>query len=102
MNNQFAAGALESLGNPTRLSIYRTLVRAGPGGMPVGMLKDRLSVPGSTLSHHISHLVGAGLVSQNREGRVLRCTANYETMNDLIAYLVEECCRDDPSGGGRC
>lgn len=89
-----AAAALESLGNETRLALYRTLVRAGPQGLPVGQLRERIQIPGSTLSHHIAHLVAAGLVSQNREGRVLRCTANYPTMRALVDYLIEECCED--------
>ena len=63
--------------------------------MPVGTLKEKIAIPGSTLSHHIARLVAAGLVSQNREVRVLRCTANYPAMQELVAYLVEECCRDD-------
>ncbi|MGE0624504.1 MAG: ArsR/SmtB family transcription factor [Pseudomonadales bacterium] len=99
MNSHTAATALESLGNETRLRIFRTLVRAGPAGLPVGSLKDKLDIPGSTLSHHIAHLVGAGLMAQNREGRTLRCTANFGTMRDLVDYLVAECCADDD---GRC
>lgn len=95
MNNQTAATALESLGNETRLRIFRALVRAGPSGLPVGKLKDKLRIPGSTLSHHISQLVAAGLMSQAREGRVLRCTANFATMRNLVDYLVEECCAED-------
>ena len=95
MNNQRAATALESLGNETRLSIFRALVRAGPTGLPVGKLKDKLKVPGSTLSHHIAHLVAAGLLAQQREGRVLRCTANFTAMASLVDYLVKECCVDD-------
>ena len=94
MDNQTAAEALESLGNEKRLAIYRQLVRAGPTGLPVGSLKDRVGIPGSTLSHHVAHLVGAGLISQNREGRVLRCTANFGTMQALVDYLVKECCED--------
>lgn len=94
MNNHAAAEALESLGNEKRLTIFRQLVRAGPAGLPVGRLKDRVGIPGSTLSHHVAHLVAAGLVSQNREGRVLRCTANFDTMQDLVDYLVKECCED--------
>ena len=94
MDNRTAATALESLGNEKRLTVYRLLVRAGPAGLPVGQLRDRLEVPGSTLSHHISHLVNAGLVSQIREGRVLRCTANFAAMQQLVDYLVEECCAD--------
>ena len=94
MNVKSAASALESLGNETRLKIYRSLVRAGPKGMAVGKLKDKVGIPGSTLSHHIAHLVNARLVSQTREGRVLRCTANYTVMSSLVDYLMKECCED--------
>ncbi len=89
-----AARALERLGNETRLGIFRTLVRAGLDGLPVGRLQQRLGIPGSTLSHHIGHLVSCKLVTQKREGRVLRCTVNYTKMNALVAYLVKECCQD--------
>jgi DNA-binding transcriptional ArsR family regulator len=89
-----ASNALESLGNESRLSIFRVLVRAGPAGLPVGKLQQRLHIPGSTLSHHISHLVNCQLVLQRREGRIRRCTVNYARMNALMAYLVKECCQD--------
>ena len=95
MNVKTAAGALESLGNETRLTIYRALVRAGPAGLPVGRLRDRIGIPGSTLSHHIAQLVASDLVSQDREGRVLRCRANYPKMQALVDYLVKECCKDE-------
>ncbi len=88
-----AARCLEKLGNPTRLMIYRLLVRAGPDGMAVGEVQAHLGIPGSTLSHHIAQLVTAGLVHQDREGRVLRCTPNFEMMDDLLGFLTEECCR---------
>ena len=88
-----AAHCLEKLGNPTRLMIYRLLVRAGPDGMAVGEVQAHLGIPGSTLSHHIAQLVAAGLVHQDREGRVLRCTPNFEMMDDLLGFLTEECCR---------
>ena len=81
-----AAARLEALGNPTRLRIYRTLVRAGEEGLPVGKLQDRLDVAASTLSHHIKALVGVGLVSQTREGTTLVCHTNYPMMRGLIEY----------------
>ncbi len=40
-----AAARLEALGNPTRLKIYRMLVRAGDPGLAVGKLQSRLSIP---------------------------------------------------------
>ena len=87
-----AARCLEKLGNPTRLAIFRLLVRAGPEGLPVGEVQELLGIPGSTLSHHLAQLVNAGLVRQERQGRVLRCTPDYGLMDALIGFLTEECC----------
>src|SRR5437899_8486708 len=89
-----AAAHLEALGNPTRLKIYRTLVRAGQAGMPVGRLQERLKIAPSTLSHHIKSLVVVGLISQAREATTLICHANYDTMRELVSFLVAECCTD--------
>ncbi len=89
-----AAARLEALGNPTRLKIYRTLVRAGLEGMAVGRLQARLDIAASTLSHHLKALIGVGLVSQAREGTTLICHANYGLMRGLIEYMVEECCAE--------
>ncbi len=92
MNVNEAARCLEKLGNPTRLEIVRLLVRAGPGGLAVGEVRKHLGIPASTLSHHILHLVSERLVRQEREGRVLRCTPNYELLQTLVDLLTKECC----------
>lgn len=93
-----AASQLEALGNVTRLRIYRALVRAGEEGLPVGRLQEKLDIPASTLSHHLKRLVDTGLVVQDRQATTLICTANYKRMNDLIGYLVNECCADQGCG----
>lgn len=97
------AACLEKLGNPTRLAIFRLLVRAGQAGMAVGELQSRLNVAPSTLSHHILFLVTVGLVKQEREGRVLRCKPNFDLMNAIVKALTAQCCagvppRSAPSG----
>ena len=89
-----AAAHLEALGNPTRLKIYRALVRAGEAGMPVGQLQDKLKIAASTLSHHLKSLVVVGLISQVREATTLICHANYDVMRDLVDFLVAECCAE--------
>ncbi|MEA2805431.1 MAG: hypothetical protein QOE49_5526 [Rhodospirillaceae bacterium] len=89
-----AAARLEALGNPTRLKIYRTLVRAGEEGMPVGHLQAKIDIAASTLSHHLKALIGVGLVTQTREGTTLVCHTNYDLMRGLINYMVEECCAE--------
>ncbi len=92
LSHQQAARCLEKLGNPTRLEVYRLLVRAGPDGLAVGEIQEHLGVPGSTLSHHLSHLLNAGLINQVRSGRVLRCTPNYALMSQVMEFLTAECC----------
>jgi DNA-binding transcriptional ArsR family regulator len=86
------ANCLEKLGNPTRLAIFRLLVKAGIDGLPVGELQSRLGVPPSTLSHHILFLVTARLIVQERNGRVLQCKPNFARMDAIIEALTAECC----------
>jgi DNA-binding transcriptional ArsR family regulator len=101
MKLEIAARQLESLGNPLRLKLYRALVRAGEDGLPVGTLQAKLEIAASTLSHHVRHLREAGLISQERQATSLICRANYPAMNDLIGYLVDECCMDVACGNGK-
>jgi DNA-binding transcriptional ArsR family regulator len=89
-----AASCLEVLGNRTRLKIYRLLVRAGADGMAVGRLQEKLDTAGSTLSHHLKGLIGAGLVTQTREGTTLICRSNDGRLRDMVDYLVKECGAD--------
>jgi ArsR family transcriptional regulator, arsenate/arsenite/antimonite-responsive transcriptional repressor len=89
-----AATRLEALGNPTRLRIYRALVRAGNAGMSVGKLQTKLDLAGSTLSHHLKSLLIVGLISQERQATTLICRANYEIMAGIVDFLVAECCAD--------
>ncbi|AOE50912.1 ArsR/SmtB family transcription factor [Kangiella sediminilitoris] len=93
MKVEQAAAQLAELGHTTRLKIYRTLVRAGREGLAVSAIQQKLDIPGSTLSHHISRLMKVGLVKQIREGRVLRCEAQYKELDSLIEFLSEECCQ---------
>ncbi|MFT5390901.1 MAG: ArsR family transcriptional regulator [Gammaproteobacteria bacterium] len=92
MDVDVAASKLEALGNPTRLLVYRALVRAGDPGLSVGQLLTQLGVPASTLSHHIKTLMMVGLMSQERRSTSLICRANYGAMQSLLDYLVAECC----------
>ena len=98
MKVEATAKQLEALGNPTRLKLYRALVRAGAGGLPVGRLQQKLKIAASTLSHHLHRLILTGLVTQERQGTTLICRANYPAMRTLIGFLVDECCVDARCG----
>lgn len=100
MNLDSVAPRMAALGNPTRLAVYRLLVRAGAPGLPVAAVQERLGVPGSTLSHHLRALREVGLVRQERRGTTLLCEADFEVMRATFAWLEQECCVDaacDPS-----
>lgn len=94
MKLEIAAAQLEALGNPTRLQLYRILVRAGDEGLPVGRVQEKLGIAASTLSHHVKRLVEAGLVIQERQATTLFSKAHYPAMQSLIGFLADECCAD--------
>ena len=95
-----AITALGALAHDSRLDVFRLLVQAGPEGLPAGQIAERLDVPSTTLSFHLSQLRHAGLVTFRREGRSLIYAAEYAAMNNLLAYLTENCCQGGAAGGG--
>ena len=88
------ASRLEALGNPTRLELYRHLVRAGADGLAVGELHERTGVPRSTLSHHLHKLIATDLVNQERQGTTLICRADFAVMHGTMGFLERECCAE--------
>jgi ArsR family transcriptional regulator len=91
-----AVTALSALAQDNRLDIYRLLVQAGPEGMAAGEVATELAIAPNTLSFHFDRLRHAGLVSVARQGRSLIYAARYETMNNLLGYLTENCCGGKP------
>ncbi len=86
------AKRMNALGNETRLSVFRVLVRAGPEGVSVGQVQKHLDLPASTLTHHLHRLIGAGLARQKRRGTILMCCADFEAMTGTFQFFAEECC----------
>ena len=91
-----ALAALAALGQPTRLEIFRLLMRAEPEGLPAGSLADVIGCPHNTLSSHLSILARSGLVRGIRDGRSIIYRANVEGIRSLIAFLVTACCDGHP------
>ncbi|BFI97466.1 MAG: metalloregulator ArsR/SmtB family transcription factor [Rhodanobacter sp.] len=92
MKTPDALATLAALSHDSRLAAFRRLVQVGPEGLTVGELREHLDLPPATLSAHLNVLRAAGLVEDEREGRVIRVRANYRQMNALLAYLTENCC----------
>lgn len=98
MNNTTAVSKLDALAQETRLRIFRLLVEAGPAGRNAGAIAEALAIPPNTLSFHIAQLSRADLVGARQEGRFIFYSANFAAMDDLIAYLTDNCC----NGSGQC
>lgn len=83
---------LTALAQETRLVVFRALVQAGPEGLNPGVLADRLEIPMATLSFHLKELRHAEMIMSRQQGRFIFYSANFGAMNDLLAYLTENCC----------
>ena len=88
--------ALAALAQESRLAIFRLLVQAGPGGLSVGKIGEALNIPPSSLSFHLKELAHTHLTTSRQDGRFVIYSANFETMNALIAFLTENCCGGTP------
>src|SRR5713226_7165883 len=93
METTDAVTALAALAQDNRLDVFRLLVQAGPEGLPAGQVASALGLAPNTLTFHFDRLRSAGLVTVRREGRSMIYAARFETMNALLAYLTENCCK---------
>ena len=87
---------LSALAHESRLVIFKQLVQAGPNGLQPKSLSNNLNMPAATLSFHLKELFHANLVEKNKQGRFIYYSAQYQTMDELIDYLKENCCSGVP------
>lgn len=99
-----AVNALAALAQEHRLAIFRLLVRAGDNGLAAGAIAEALDLPPSSLSFHLAQLHSAGLVERTRAHRSIIYAADYDAMNALVGFLMENCCAGadcGPQGAAR-
>ncbi len=96
MESKFVIDALAALAQESRLAVFRLLVQAGPTGLSAGKISEATHIPPSSLSFHLKELSHAALVSSRNEGRFVIYSACFSRMNELLAYLTENCCGGRP------
>jgi len=96
MEKTEALSSLSALGQETRLDVFRLLIKAGPEGLSAGAISERLNVKSNTLSTHLSALSRSGLVHAKRDGRSITYSARIDQMQNLILYLMQDCCEGNP------
>lgn len=99
MKTTNAVSALAALAQESRLEIFRLLVRKGTSGMAAGDLSSHFKMPPATMSFHLKELSNSGLILSRRESRSIIYSANYDQMQELLGFLMENCCSDN---GGKC
>ncbi len=98
MDTKDALAALTAVAQESRLAVFRLLVRTGAGGLAASKIAESLGIAPSSLSFHLKELAHAGLVTQRQDGRFVIYSANFDTMNALIAFMTENCCTGKPCG----
>ena len=96
METEEAILSLAALAQPTRLGVFRLLVRYEPAGLAAGDIAKALAVPQNTMSAHLAILARAGLVLSERKSRSIIYRANLEAFRGLTSFMVEDCCGGSP------
>lgn len=89
-----AAQGFAAMGSEARLQVLRVLVRAGDAGLTVSDIQDRTGMAPSTLAHHLKFMAGAGLVEQEKIGRMTLNRACFDPLKELAGFILSECCAD--------
>ena len=97
MNEENALSVFSVLSNATRLRVLKALVTAGDEGLQAGDIAVAVDATPSRASFHLSSMAEAGLVSSKRRSRQIVYSANYEKIGELVKYLLEDCCQNNPS-----
>jgi len=96
LSEPHAISALAALAQPTRLAIFRLLVKHEPIGITAGVIAETVGAPHNSLSSHLAILVRAGLLRSSREGRTIIYRSDVEGMRSLISFLINDCCNGHP------
>jgi DNA-binding transcriptional ArsR family regulator len=96
MESDVAIKRLSALAQDSRLAVFRLLVKAGRDGVAAGDIARALAITANTLSAQLTVLSNAGMVTSRRDGRSIIYAANYDSMSELLIYLMEDCCQGRP------
>ncbi|MGE4282099.1 MAG: autorepressor SdpR family transcription factor [Clostridia bacterium] len=78
--------SLKSMSDKTRREILNLLKN---GDMTAGDIAGRFSMTQATVSHHLSVLKEAGLVSDRRDGKYIFYELNTSVIEEIMAWFIE-------------
>lgn len=93
ISEKTAIEALTALAQPTRLDVFRRLVRNYPDELAAGEIARQCKTLHNTMSTHLAILTRAGLVKVRREGRMMHFCADLAGFQGVIGFLLKDCCQ---------
>lgn len=96
MESSEAIIALAALAQPTRLDVFRLLMRREPDGVPAGEIARLMAAPANTMSAHLAVLARAGLARGERHSRSIVYRANLARFREVVTFLLRDCCDGRP------
>lgn len=81
-----AQDTFKALADPTRREMLERLSRTDR--LTAGQLGEGFGMTGATISHHLSCLKEAGLVSDEREGKYIYYQLNTSVMEDIMRWAA--------------
>ena len=96
MDTLKALSSFSALSQPTRLAVFKLLIRAGSQGLLAGEIGTQLNVRQNTMSANLNILLNSGIVRNQRDGRTIRYYADFESLKGLLGFLMQDCCGGTP------
>jgi ArsR family transcriptional regulator, arsenate/arsenite/antimonite-responsive transcriptional repressor len=93
IDEKTAIEALAALAQPTRLDVFRRLIKSYPDEIAAGEIARQCKMPHNSMSTHLAILTRAGLVSVRKEGRMMHYGANLPGFQRLMSFLLQDCCQ---------
>jgi ArsR family transcriptional regulator, arsenate/arsenite/antimonite-responsive transcriptional repressor len=99
------AAIFKALSDPTRLAVFQCIRCCGPNcgydgetgqccgedcGVTAGQIRCQIPCAPSTLTHHLNELRAAGLITTEREGRIVRCRIRPDALAHIAAFVSEK------------
>ena len=80
------ADTFKALSDSTRREILNLLTS---GSMTAGEIGKRFSMTGATISHHLSVLKQAGLISDEKKGKYIYYELNMSMIDELMRWAID-------------
>ena len=96
MESEQAILSLAALAQPTRLDVFRLLVKHEPDGLAAGDIAKALAVPQNTMSSHLAILSRAGLITAQRFSRSIIYRADLKAFEAVMLFMLRDCCGGRP------